>query len=223
MSNRGKPTKPLSKKTAALIEQLQRRRGVRDLAKRFLIVCEDDKSAPNYFNALKKHFNLSAASVRVAGSDGHTQPVQVVEVAVEFKKSAAERNSGTEPFGQVWCVIDGDYGHKIANARSKAKANGIHLAVSTMCFEYWVLLHFEENDKSTMDCDTLISSLRKKHLPQYTKGRCNFLPIVARVRDACTRAEKLRRPGIERGDLPEDQNPCSEVYMLVKAILDAIP
>ena len=49
MSKGRKPKKPLSKKVMALNEQLQRRRGVRDLAKRFLIVCEDDKSAPNYY------------------------------------------------------------------------------------------------------------------------------------------------------------------------------
>jgi hypothetical protein len=217
MSNRGKPKKPLSK-IAALHEQLRRRHGERDLEKRFLIVCEDDRSAPNYFEALKKHFKLSAASIEVAGSKGHTQPIQVVERAI-----AAEPDSGTVPFEQVWCVIDGDFGHKIANAQSKAMANEVQLAISTMCFESWVLLHFEEYDKSTTDCDTLVVTLQKRHLLQYTKGKCDFRPIVLHVRDACTRAEKLRRPGIARGDLPEDQNPCSEVYKLVNAILGEIP
>lgn len=223
MSGRGRARKPQSKAVAALIAQLKRRRGERSLQKRFLIVCEDDKSAPNYFNALKKHFNLSAASVKVAGSDGHTQPIQVVERAVEIKKSAARPNSGTVPFEQVWCVLDGDYGNKIVNARSKAKAHGVDLAISTMCFEYWVLLHFEENDKATIDCDAIVSSLKKKHVPQYTKGKCDFSAIVVHVRDASARAEKLRKPGIKRGDLPENQNPCSEVYLPVNAILDEFP
>jgi hypothetical protein len=219
MSKGKKPKKPLSKKTNALHEQLQRRRGIRELAKRFLIVCEDDKSAPNYFNALKKHFSLSAASIQVAGSGGHSQPIQVVKQAVELKERAAVKDSGTEPFDQVWCVIDGDYGDKITNARTKATAKRVELAVSTKCFEYWVLLHFEENDTSTMDCDGLVRSLKQKHLPRYQKGKCDFRNIVERVRDACQRAERLRRPGIARGDAPEDQNPCSEVYKLVNAIL----
>jgi hypothetical protein len=85
----------------ALLEQLQRRRGVRDLPKRFLIVCEDGKSAPNYFDALKKHFNLSAASVQVAGSRGRTQPLQVVPQAIKLKEKVAKPDSGTEPFDQV--------------------------------------------------------------------------------------------------------------------------
>ncbi|MGA2067459.1 MAG: RloB family protein [Thermoguttaceae bacterium] len=208
----------MSKATVALIEQLQRRRGVRNLAKRCLIVCEDTKSARDYFDALKEHFKLSAASVRVTGSGGHTQPIQVVERAIQIKASAAGRNSGTVPFEQVWCVIDGDYGEKIVNARSKAEANGVCLAVSTMCFEYWVLLHFEENDKSTVDCDAVVSTLKRKHLPRYAKGKFDFSSIVVHVRDACERAEKLRAPRIARGDLPENQNPCSEVYKLVNAI-----
>jgi hypothetical protein len=220
MSKGKKPKKQLSKKTVTLLDQLQRRRGVRNLEKSFLIVCEDGKSAPAYFEALAKHLTLSATSVRVAGSDGHTQPIQVVQRALELKERAADPQSGTEPFGQVWCVIDGDYGNKIKPARAKATANGIELAISTMCFEYWLLLHFEESDTSTNDCNALVHSLRRKHLPGYEKGACDFRDLVKLVHDARKRAEKLRKPGIRRGDLPEVQNPCSEVYKLVNAILE---
>ena len=221
--NKGrKVKKPLSKATVALNKQLQRRRGVRDLEKRFLIVCEDGKSAPNYFEALKKHFGLSATSVRVVGSGGRTQPIQVVEQAIEIKVEAQKPDSGTEPFDQVWCVIDGDYGDKINNARKKAKANGVELAISTICFEHWVLLHFEENDTLAPDDKAAVKRLRKPHiLPNYQKGKCDFRDVVPKVRDACARAEKLRKPGIARGALPENQNPCSEVYMLVNAILNS--
>lgn len=213
--------KPLSKKVAALLDQLQRRRGVRDLALRFLIVCEDGKFAPNYFEALKEHFKLTATSIKVAGSSGKTQPIQVVERAVELRDNSADPESGTLPFDQVWCVIDGDYGSKINNARAKARANRVELAISTKCFEYWVLLHFEENDTATVDCEAVVHALRKRHVPQYEKGTCDYHEIVPRVHDACRRAEKLRKPGISRGELPESQNPCSEVYKLVNEILKA--
>jgi hypothetical protein len=63
--------------------------------------------------------------------------------------------------------------------------------------------------------------LRKQHLPDYEKGKCPFHEVVTKVEEACKRAEKLRKPGIKRGDLPEDQNPCSEVYKLARAILAA--
>lgn len=213
--------RPLSKKTLALLDQLKRKRGIRELKRRFLIVCEDGKSAPNYFEALKKHYNLSATSIRVVGSGGSTQPIQVVERAVELKTNAENAESGTVPFDQVWCVIDGDYGNKIINARAKAIANNVELAISTKCFEYWLLLHYEENDTSTTNCDGLVSALRQKHIPAYQKGKCEFHDIVTRVENAVARAEQLRKPGIKRGDPPENQNPCSEVYKLIKAIKTA--
>jgi hypothetical protein len=221
MSKGKGPKKPLSKATVALLEQLRRLHGVRDLPERFLVVCEDGKSAPNYFEALKKHFNLSATSIMVVGGGGRTQPTQIVSRAIEIKQNATDAESGTEPFNHVWCVIDGDYGAKINNARAMAKANGVELAISTMCVEYWVLLHFEHSSSPTVDCDALVHCLRTRHLTQYEKGSCDFRTIVEQVHGACNRAEKSRRPGIARGDHPENQNPCTEVYKLIKAILDS--
>ncbi len=78
MNRRQSVKRPVSKATAALNEQLARKRGVRDLAKRVLIVCEDQKSAVNYFEALKAHFRLTASAVEVVGSGGKTQPQQVL-------------------------------------------------------------------------------------------------------------------------------------------------
>ncbi len=183
-----------------------------------MIVCEDGKSAPNYFKALKKHYNLSATSVQVVGSDGSTQPLQVVRKAIKLKKSAEKGEGGTEPFDQVWCVIDGDYGTAVVNARKKAEANGVNLAVSTKCFEYWILLHFEENDTATLNCDEVVKSLKKQHIIDYNKGKCDFRELMSKVQRAVERAEKLRKPGIARGELPENQNPCSEIYKLIQAI-----
>lgn len=217
MSKRGK--KPVSPKVIALQEELRRKKGVRDLQKRFLIVCEDGKSAPNYFEALKKLESLSAASIAVFGSNGKTQPTQVVEAAVKRKRVAADEKSGTEPFDQVWCTIDGDYGAAINNARTSARANGINLAISTMCFEYWILLHFEESASATPDCDSVVHMLKEAHLPQYSKGGCEFSEIASNARQASARARKLRDADV----LPENQNPCSDVYLLIDAILEAIP
>ena len=219
------PKKPASKSRSrsTWLADLQRRRNVRAVAKRFLIVCEDDKSAPNYFNALKKQFNLSATSVMVVGSGGHSQPIQVVDRAIDVKEKANDDDSGTLPFNEVWCVIDGEFGAEINNARFRANANNVKLAISTMCFEYWILLHFEDNDTSTLDCDALVSTLKKKHIAKYAKGSCDFHDVVQHVRVACRRAETLRRPGIRRHENPEVQNPCSEVYKLINAILPPAP
>ena len=216
MSKRGKPAKPPSKKVTALLQSLRRKVGQRDPAGRFLIVCEDAKSSPNYFLALKRHFGLSAT---VVSSEHYSQPLQVVKRAVEIKRQA-QRDPGLPPFKQAWCVIDGDYGDKINNARKKAVANNVRLAISTPCFEYWVLLHFVESAAPTATCDGVIHSL-KKHLPGYDKGSCDFSAIVAHARKAASRAERLRKRRIEIEPRAEKHNPCSEVYMLIWEILPA--
>ena len=145
MSKGRKTSMPLTKKVSSLHDQLRRRTGERELKQRFLIVREDDKSAPNYFHALRHQFNLSATSIEVVGGKSRSQPIQVVDRAVARKDEAAKKESGTLPFDQVWCVIDGDYGDKINNARAKATKHNVKLAISTPCFEYWILLHFEES------------------------------------------------------------------------------
>jgi len=216
MSKGKKPKRGPSKKTLILNDQLRRKRETRELAKRFLIVCEDDKSAPNYFRSLKRYYKLSASSIEVVGSNGNSQPQKVVERAIQRMELASDSASGTEAFSEIWCVIDGDYQEKIAPARHTANRHGIKLAVSTMCFEYWVILHFEENDTSSNDCDTIVRSLKDKdHLPNYQKGTCDFDTVVPQVELASSRAKKLRRTG----ELPENQNPCSEIYLLIHSIL----
>ncbi len=219
MKPKKNPKKPVSKKVQSLLDSLRRRRGERDLAKRILIVCEDNKSAPAYFAAMKVHLGLSATSLRVVGSGGDTQPIQVVDRAIELKRSSARTSSGTVPFDEVWCAIDGDYGTKIANARSRANANGVRIAVTTKCFEHWIVLHFAEYEKPSPDCDHVVRQLRRDFIPNYEKGRCDFASILSQVHDAARRAKKGRAGGIARNELPENQNPCSELYLLVESIV----
>jgi hypothetical protein len=184
MSKRKQVVKPPSQHRRTLLEQLKRKRNEKDLKQRFLIVCEDNKSAPNYFRVLKKHFNLSATSIEAVGSDGHSQPIQVVEKAIHLKENALKVSSGTTPFDQVWCVIDGDYGNKIPNARAKAKAKKVFLAVSTMCFEYWILLHVEEYDAASLSCEALIKVLKRKaEFKKYEKGSFDFSKIIDKVHE----------------------------------------
>lgn len=207
--------KPVSGKVQSLLDSLKRRSGVRELNQRFLIVCEDDKSAPRYFEALKRWHKLDAAKVEVVGSSGWTQPVQVVDRAIKLKhRSLNEDESGTEPFNEVWCCIDGDYDSKICNARSKAKTQGIQLAVTNKCFEFWILLHFEESARIANDCDEHYRDV-KRHVPSYSKGGFDFSTIVPHARTASKRAKKSRRTD----ELPESQNPCSDLYLLIDQLL----
>jgi RloB-like protein len=209
--------KPLSPKIEKLNELLSRRRGIRELNKRFLIVCEDTKSAKNYFDAFIRNFRIGSASVRITSSGGNTQPIQVVQEAISLKKQAEKYSDATLPFDEIWCVIDGDYGNKIENARNSANSNGVKLAITTMCFEHWILLHFEKNNKSSHDCNDKVKDLKKRFVPDYEKGTYDYKEIVKDARKASKHAKQLRNQ--EEWPRPENQNPCSELYLLVDELL----
>ena len=38
------------------------------------------------------------------------------------------------------------------------------------CFEYWVLLHFEQTDSPFANCDQAIARVRHTHVPGYVKA-----------------------------------------------------
>jgi len=206
--------KPRSRSAEAFIARLQRSQGVRTLERRHLIVCEDGKSAPAYFKALIRHFGIHASSVQVVGSKTETSPTQIVDRARKLKEEAESPDSGTVPFDEVWCVIDGDYGSKqIGPARTHARRGMIELIVSTPCFEYWILLHFEDSAKPAAECKQVVLALGK-HIDRYRKGSFDFGSIMNKALIAGDRAGKRRRSAGE-STLPEDQNPCSEIYRLV--------
>ena len=72
----------------------RRRVNVREMRQRFLIVCEGEKTEPNYFNG----FRVPKAVVKVVGTGENT--IRVVEKAI---KRMAE-----DDYDQVWCVFDRD-------------------------------------------------------------------------------------------------------------------
>lgn len=212
--SRGGEQRPQSKATRHLLEGLKRARGVRDLRSRHLIVCEDEVSAPRYFRAFTAHHKLTAASVVVAGSGGQTQPEQVVRTAIKGKL-AAEKDEELPPFHKVWCVIDGDCGQKIEAVRTLAAQHDVAIVVTTPCFEHWVMLHYADTAPSVDHCDAVVSALKKLE-PGYDKGRFDFAPIIINAPHAARSARRNRQVSTLR---PEQHNPCSEVYLIVEALL----
>lgn len=98
----------------------------------FLIVCEGEKTEPNYF----RKFPIPADSVvDVKGAGANT--VGLVREAIRLR--AAEKK-----YDQVWVVFDRDSftPEQFNNAIQMANANGIHVAYSNEAFELWYVLHF---------------------------------------------------------------------------------
>lgn len=159
-----------------------RKKADRDQYKRVLIVCEGQKTEPNYFNQLRIHLGILKERVVIVGRKSGLDPMSLVEYALdEFNK---------EPdFDRVYCVFDRDKHttfkaavDKIHATKLKNKAT-IQAITSTPCFELWLLLHFEYTAQSFStvgtgsNCEQLISKL-KDHIPNYEKGSSNIFELT---------------------------------------------
>ena len=114
---------------------LSRRQGVREIKQSFLIVCEGEKTEPDYFKA----FRMTAATVKAVGQAMNT--MTLVSKAISIRDADQKRK---KVYDQCWVVFDkDDFPAKDFNeAIQYAEKNGFHVAYSNQAFEYWFLLHY---------------------------------------------------------------------------------
>jgi hypothetical protein len=184
-----------------------RKIGIRDPRPRILIVCEGEKTEPNYFRG----FRLPSVVLKVvpAGAQHKT----VVKKAVDLK-------SKDNDYDEIWCVFDRDKntggGDKQAfnEAISIADKNEIKVAYSNDAFELWYLLHFGYYHTAISRSDYIVK-LNKLIPDGYKKNDPNmFLKLENKMDDAIRNAKKLHQQwAVEK---PEKADPSTTVYLLVE-------
>lgn len=208
----------------------------RDVKPVFRIYCEGEKTEPNYFNGyIDKFFSTLRPSIKVVPTKKNT-PVQLVKVAVKEKSISPD-------WDFYWVVYDRESEQKYkdkfhAQAYDKAKSHNISVAISNVCFEVWLLLHFCETTASYSNYDDLIknSTLRvecktrglrdKRGQPDYDKADQDIFRILTEkeITDARTRAKKINRLTEQSADpsstKPYQWTPYTDVYKLLDAIDD---
>ena len=200
-------------------ELLRRRRAMKEPYDVILIVCEGEKTEPNYFTELKKAFRLSNANVRICGRG--SDPLSVVNFAVETFRREPE-------FDRVYCVFDRDrhttYDTALDRVRRTrlGKGSRIFSIPSIPCFEFWLLLHFVYTTRSfdappgDSICSRVIEEL-KKYLPAYKKG-CQdiFDTIQDKLDNAISNARKVEQFHQTSGT----DNPSTLVHSMVEYLRD---
>jgi len=186
------------KRKARKAELLRREIARRDPYERVLIVCEGEKTEPNYFKWLRERFRLNRANVVIADKKGGLDPKSLVEYAIE------EYNKDKD-FDHVYCVFDKDKHttyqaalDKIQSVRFRGKTK-IHAIASVPCFEFWLLLHFAYTTHQYCapfdgsNCDLVISDLQQ-YIPGYKKGSNDFLVyIIDSTEEAIKNAKILEK------------------------------
>lgn len=105
----------------------------REVRQRFLIVCEGEKTEPNYFRSFRVPKNVAEIDVEEVGEN----PSKLVNSAKDLKEQ--------EDYDQVWCVFDRDSWtpEDFNNALKNAENQGFKVTYSNEAFELWYVLHFE--------------------------------------------------------------------------------
>jgi len=127
----------------------------------FRIFCEGEKTEPQYFRALIDDLFPGKRNVIVVENCKPNTPIEIVKAAIRSKRSGQEQD-------EIWVVYDREAVHRYPHRLHKAAcdlahANNINVALSNVCFEFWLLLHFEHTAAQYSSFNDLInrSNLKK--------------------------------------------------------------
>jgi len=206
---------------------LKRRTARRAPFERVLIVCEGEKTEPQYIREIRRNYRLNTANVHVCSSALGTQPLQVVEYAeMLFRKGDRSKAIDLGAFDRVIVVFDRDDHASYHQALNKAEAmNGklkndigervpFQAIASVPCFELWLLLHFEDVH-APIHRDDVYERL-KAYLPGYNKGQSGYWAatkahLQVAIKRASTRAAA--------NGAHNDHEPYTAMYDLVLRLI----
>lgn len=200
-------------------DYLRRQTKTRETRKRFLIICEGEKTEVNYFKAFTVPKKIE---VRVKGEGKNS--LSLVNKAIKIIDNVNKDDS----FDQIWCVFDKDNCSKeqFNQAEGLAKENNIKIAYSNEAFEIWFILHFQYLDIATSRSEylTILTNQMKKYgllneQEKYEKNREDmYEKLKPYQRTAITNAAKLIQDRDEAKKHPFDANPSTTVQELVQEL-----
>jgi hypothetical protein len=203
------------KRKARTAQEQARRKGSRAPYEKVLIVCEGEKTEPNYFRELIDFYEINTANV-----DGNcgSSPISIVHHAIA--RYADEKNTQV-PYDKVYCVMDRDTHESFDEAiatLAKQKPTGVFNAtVSVPCFEYWLLLHFHYTTAPFMaaggkSAGDRVEVALKEFWPEYHKGKHGiFGHVLKDIEFAKVNAVR----GLADAQHAVSNNPSTNVHELV--------
>ena len=213
--------KKTTKKRGPLVNS-ERKQGTRAQIVRFLIVCEGEKTEPNYFKAFIDNRRSEVKEVNVKGCGCSTCQLINEEKKIQ-EKLEHERQV---PFDRVWLVFDKDEFKDFNKAIADAKKEGMNCAWSNQAFELWYVLHFQYLDTGVdrkqyigMIEDKVMKASKSKTF-KYKKNDVGFYQILHEHGNedfAFKNAEKLRNRHKGKVDYAA-HNPRTEVDLLVNEL-----
>ena len=210
-----------------------RKEAVRDIEPfRYLIVCEGEKTEPNYFIGIKKLINdkfgnkivvedIKVDRIVIDGTGRNTE--DLVRYAIERRKCA------DIPYGHVWCVFDKDSfsDEQFNDAIQNCENNGLKAAWTNEAIELWFLLHFEylntnigrKQYNNKLDEYFKSNSINGGKYEKNIKNIYEILDQYSDISNAIKYAKKLEKGWVKESSYAK-MNPATTVYKLVEDLFE---
>ncbi len=194
----------------------------------YLIVCEGEKTEPNYFLSLKKSLPkgvLELTQIDIDGTGKNT--LSIIEEAKKLRKKYEENY--LRKIDKVWAVFDKDSfpSRNFNDAINKGEHSRpkINCAWTNEAFELWYLLHFNfyntgisRHQYQKLIEKEIIKATGKKEY-KYTKNSTEMYELINSFGNqnfAISNAEKLEKLHFDRSY--SNHNPCTKVHLLIKEL-----
>jgi RloB-like protein len=182
--------------------------------RRYLIVCEDEKSGADYLRG----FKIPSEYAEVVTQGGLGNADSLVEKALAIRKRAA--NQG-KPYVFVWCVFDRD-SFPAANFNRAfdlvCQINDVEVIWANECFELWYLLHFCYR-VTAISRHALLSELSSYLQIKYDKAHTQMYDLLeGKMETALLHAQKLEDSYNGHVNACED-NPSTNIHHLINRLV----
>ncbi len=183
--------------------------GTKEPKQRFLIVCEGEKTEPNYFKGFRVPMDVVVDIHPGAGM--HSAAVRA---------AILRKNEADDDYDQIWCVFDRDDNGRNSksfnDALELAKANNISIAYTNDAFELWYLLHFNYHDTAIHRHDYI----KKLHFLIDGGYKKNDSAMFKKLEDKMDDADRNARKLLSQYDPsnPVHDNPSTTVHLLVEQL-----
>lgn len=199
--------------------------GIKSKRKFYLIVCEGEKTEPNYFESLKNDLPkgvLDVCEFKIEGTGYNT--VSLVNEAMKLRKKWQEETGRT--IDKLWVVFDKDsFSDQSFNSAVQTCISnnpGVDCAWTNEAFELWYLLHFHYYNTGISRRqyqDLIEDNFRKKGLNDYTYKK-NSAEMYSLLENYASRESAIKNAvNLEKLYLGQQnyssQNPCTMVHKLV--------
>lgn len=213
----GRAIREIRERTRKEKHDKKRKVATRKVHLNYLIVCEGERTEPNYFEALIGGRNSRVLDADILGKGQST--CRLVRTAIE------ERDKSKIEYDRVWVVFDKDDFTDFNEAIALAQSNNICSAWSNEAFELWYYLHFQYLDtpiSRSQYIDALEREIRKYESEySYKKNDKGTYVLLCKYgnQDLAIRfAERLEK--IYTDTNYASHKPCTKVHHLVKELLN---